>query len=295
VTLVHLLLPYWGDPLLLDQTVASVLAQTDPQWRLTIVDDAYPDLRAQATYADHPDPRITYHRNAENLGVSGNFERCRRMADGDLVVFLGSDDLLLPGYVSGMRTALAAHPDATMIQPVVRVIGDDGLPSNGLAERMKARLAPRGPRPLTLAGEDLAVSLLRGNWLYWPSIAFARDAIARHSFRSDLPVILDLAIIMELVLDGGRLVLRPEETFCYRRHEASASSVSALHGSRFDDERRFYRETAARLEAHGWHRAAAVARHRVVSRLHAVSLLPGAARVRSRAGVATVLRHALSR
>ena len=295
MTLVHFVLPYWGDPALLDLTVDSVLAQTDPDWHLTIVDDHHPDPRAGTTYGAHPDARIAYERNAENLGVAGNFERCRTLADGDLVVFLGSDDVLLPDYVAHMRRARAEHPGATMIQPGVRVIGADERPSNGLAERVKARLTPAGPRPVTLAGEELAVSLLRGNWLYWPSIAFDGAAVSRHPFRLDLPVILDLAFIMEQVLDGAELVLREEVTFCYRRHEASASSVSSLQGSRFDDERRFYREVAARLAQHGWPRASAVARHRLVSRLHALSLAPSAARQRSRRGLATVLRHAFSR
>jgi GT2 family glycosyltransferase len=295
VTLVHFVLPYWGDPELLDRTVASVLGQSDPDWLLTIVDDHHPDPRAGATYGDHPDHRITYLRNAENLGVAGNFERCRTLATGDLVVFLGSDDVLLPQYVAHVRRVRAEHPDAAMIQPGVRIIDAADRPSNGLAERVKARLTPDGPRPIVLSGEELAVSLLRGNWLYWPSIAFDRDAISEQPFRLDLPVILDLAFIMELVLADARLVLTDEVTFSYRRHGASASSVSSLQGSRFDDERRYYREIAARLQQHEWHRAAAVARHRLVSRLHALSLAPSAVRQRSRRGLATVLRHAFSR
>lgn len=295
MTLVHVVLPYWGDPALLDRAVGSVLAQTDPDWRLTIVDDDYPDPRAGTTYGTHADARIDYLRNGENLGVAGNFERCRALADGDLVVFLGSDDLLMPDYVAGLRRAKAAHPDATIIQPGVRVIDADDRPSTGLTERVKSRLAPSGPHPVTLTGEELAVSLLRGNWLYWPSLAFDGSAIARHTFRPDLPIILDLAFIIDLVLDGAQLVVREEVTFSYRRHDESASSVSSLGGSRFEDERRFFRETATRMEARGWNRAAGVARRRLVSRLHALSLVPAALNQRSRPALARVLRHAFSR
>ena len=38
-----------------------------------------------------------------------------------------------------------------------------------------------------LAGEDLAVSLLRGNWTYWPSLAFRTEAVRRQGFIDDLP------------------------------------------------------------------------------------------------------------
>ena len=280
--LVHVVLPYWGDPGLLDQAVASVLAQSDGDWRLTIVDDHYPDLRAQETYGDHPDPRVTYLRNSENIGLTRNFERCRTVADGRLVVFLGCDDLLLPSYVAELRRARLQHPGATIFQPGVRVIDSEGRPSFGLNERVKSWLAPRGPRPLTLAGEGLAASLMRGNWLYWPSLAFEGAAVTAHAFRADLPIVLDLAFIMDMVLDGAELVALDEPAFCYRRHGESASSVSSSQGSRFDDEKLFYREMAERFEQHGWHRAAGVARRRIVSRLHELSLVPGAMRRRLR-------------
>ena len=276
--LVHVVVAYWGDPDLLDRAVDSVLAQSDPDWRLTIVDDHYPDLRAQLTYSTHPDARVSYLRNSDNLGLTRNFERCRQVADGDLVVFLGCDDLLLPDYVAEMRRARLAHPTASIFQPGVRVIDADDQPSSGLGERVKAWLSPRGTRPVTLRGEDLAVSLMRGNWLYWPSLAFEHSAVAGHSFRPDLPIVLDLAFVMDNVLDGAELVVLDRVTFCYRRHGESASSVSSVRGSRFDDEKLLYREMVRRFEARGWRRAAGVARRRIVSRLHELSLVPGAVR-----------------
>lgn len=294
MTLVHFVMPYWGDPAMLDQAVDSVLAQSDPDWCLTIVDDAYPDRRPGERYAAHPDERVEYVRNAQNLGVAGNFEECRLRARGELVVFLGSDDLLLPRYVAQLTRARSEHPDAQIFQPGVEVINADGSPSNGLVERVKTLLRPRGEYPYVLQGEPLATSLLRGNWLYWPSLAFDRGALGGHSFRQDLPVILDLALIMELILSDATLVVLDDVTFHYRRHEESASSVSSLRGSRFSDERRYYAEIASVLAERGWHRAAAVARRRLVSRMHAISLIPAALRQRSRRGLVAVLRHAFS-
>ena len=38
--------PFWGDPAMLRETVESVLAQSNDQWLLTVVDDAYPDRKS---------------------------------------------------------------------------------------------------------------------------------------------------------------------------------------------------------------------------------------------------------
>jgi GT2 family glycosyltransferase len=290
----HVLIPYWGPPALLDTTVSTVLSQTDPRWRVTIVDDAYPDPAAQLTYADHPDPRVDYVRNEVNLGIAGNFEKCRTLATGRLAMFLGCDDLLHDDFVATVWRHHEAHPDVEMIQVGVRVIDGTGEPSNGLADRVKTLIRPRVSGPTVIAGERLATSLLRGNWLYWPSLVFRVDALAPRSFRADLPIILDLALIMDAILAGGRLLLTPEICFDYRRHDESASSLSLLQGQRLADERRYFSEAATALGAHGWPRAARAARTHWTSRLHAVSLLPAAVGSRSRDATSRVLRHVLA-
>lgn len=291
----HILIAYWGDPAVLDATMASVLAQTDPRWRVTVVDDGCPDPTARDTYEGHPDSRIEYVRNEANLGIAGNFERCRTLARGRLAMFLGCDDLLHPHFVETVWRHHEQHPDVQMIQVGVQVIDESGEPAPGLADRVKAILRPRTPAPTVLGGERLATSLLCGDWLYWPSLVFRVDALAPRSFRADYPIILDLALVLDAVMDGGRLLVVPEVCFSYRRHEHSASSVSLLQGDRLADERRYFGEVAAALRARGWTRAARSARTHWTSRLHAVSLLPGALRSRSRTSVMRVLRHMWAR
>ena len=290
----HVLIAYWGPPALLDATMSTVLSQTDPRWRVTIVDDAYPDPTARQTYGDHPDPRVEYVRNEVNLGIAGNFEKCRTLATGTLAMFLGCDDLLHDDFVATVWRHHAAYPAVEMIQVGVRVIDSAGEPSNGLADRVKTLIRPRTSSPTVLGGERLATSLLRGNWLYWPSLVFRVDALAPRSFRADLPIILDLALVMDAITAGNRLLLAPETCFDYRRHDESASSLSLLQGQRLADEQRYFSEVAAALSARGWPRAARAARTHWTSRLHAVSLLPTALRTRSTSSVSRVLRHVLS-
>ena len=40
---VDILFPYYGDVAMMKQAVLSVVGQTNPDWRLIVVDDGYPD------------------------------------------------------------------------------------------------------------------------------------------------------------------------------------------------------------------------------------------------------------
>lgn len=290
-----IMLPHYGDTALMQDAVRSVLAQTDPDWRLTVVDDGTePDV--PEWFAALGDPRVRYQRNARNLGITGNFRKCVDLVEFAHFTMLGSDDLLLPGYVATMRAAVAAVPGAVLYQPGVEVIDEHGRPATTLGDEVKRRLyAPRHTgRRRVLSGEPLAANLLGGNWLYFPSIVWRADAVKEINFREDLSVIQDLALIIELIRRGGRLVVEPATAFRYRRHSGSLSSTEALSGARFGEAVRFFHEVAGDLDRHGWPRAARAARRHLSMRLHALTMVPGALRLRRPDAVRSLLRYALT-
>ncbi|WP_315096651.1 glycosyltransferase family 2 protein [uncultured Cellulomonas sp.] len=289
-----ILVPFWGEPALLRATVHSVLAQRNDDWLLTVVDDAYPDESVAAWFAELDDPRVTYVRNEHNQGITENYRTCVSLATQDVVVLLGCDDVLLPNYVDVVLGAAAAFPTVDIIQPGVQVIDETGAVVTTLADTVKQRLMmPRTRRPRVLSGEDLAISLLRADWLYWPSLAFRREVLVSTPFRDGMPIIQDLALVIDVVCAGGQLLLEPTLCFSYRRHTASASSAKALDGSRFRGERDYFRQAGDQVAALGWRRAERAARTHLTSRLHALTLVPQAVASKRPDGLGTLLRHAL--
>ncbi|MGH3898540.1 MAG: glycosyltransferase family 2 protein [Pseudonocardiaceae bacterium] len=290
---VDVMLPYYGPVDLMQATVRSVLAQWDPDWRLTVVDDHCPEPGIADWFASLGDERIRYLRNEQNLGANRNFQRCVDLLEHDVIVIIGGDDLMLPNYLSSVRAAFVEFPRAAIVQPGVQVIDEYGAPARGLVDAAKRLLyAPRVGVRTELGGEELAASLLRGNWLYFPSVAWRSAAGREVGFREGLNVVQDLALVLDLVERGARMVVDPEVCFFYRRHRASDSSWRALDGSRFVEERAFFLEEAARMQSRGWHRAARIARRHTSSRLNALTLLPTAARKRHRSGMRALARHA---
>jgi glycosyltransferase involved in cell wall biosynthesis len=287
-----IMLPYYGNVSLMQAAVGSVLRQSDPGWRLTVVDDGR-EPGVPEWFAGLGDDRVRYHRNPHNLGVTGNFRRCVELAEHQYMVMMGTDDIMLPNYVATVRSVVEEYPGVGLVQPGVEIIDGEGRVVRTLADVVKRRLyAPRLTGRTLLGGEELATSLLRGDWLYFPSICWRTDAVKAANFRDDLHVIQDLALIIDLVERGEQLAVDPTVCFQYRRHVISASAASALTGTRFVEARNYFLEAADQMTRLGWRRAARAARRYTSSRLHAITLLPAAVKAGNGTGIRHLCRHA---
>ena len=270
---IEIVLPFYGEAALLREAVDSVLAQSDPDWRLTVLDDAYPDPAAAGWVAELTDSRVQYVRNKVNLGVSGSFQKSVDLATADWVVIMGGDDRMLPGYVARMNAMVAAHPDVAYVQPGVRVIDGDGQPANPMADRIKSLIRIDVDEPTVVDPKTMTESLLRGNWMYFPATCWNRPAVAAYGFEPRYTVVLDWLLQLRLLQDGGRVLLDPEVTFEYRRHAAQVSTGAAFDFSRFHEEKALslgMREVTGRR---GWTRARRNAAWHLSSRLHALLTL----------------------
>ncbi|GCD94303.1 glycosyltransferase family 2 protein [Embleya hyalina] len=288
---IDIMLPFYGDVFLMKTAVRSVIAQLDTDWRLTVVDDS----RAEGIeeWIDTlQEPRIRYFRNPENLGITRNFQRCVDLAEYDRVVIMGCDDVMLPNYLHTVRAALREYPGVGMVQPGVEVIDSGGNRSTSLVDVTKRKLyTPKFTGRRVMGGEELANSVLRGNWLYFPSICWRADAIKAAGFRSGLEVVLDLALVIDLLEAGEDMVIDETVCFQYRRHAISESSLQAFNGRRFTEERNYFLDVADRMDALGWHHAAKTARSHMSSRLHALTMLPAVLRKGNHVGGRVLGRH----
>ncbi|MFE0578851.1 MULTISPECIES: glycosyltransferase family 2 protein [unclassified Streptomyces] len=290
------MLPYYGDVQLMQDAVRSVLAQTDRDFRLVVIDDGKePDV--PGWFAALGDDRVHYTRNEQNLGITKNFQKCVRLSEADHVVIMGCDDVLHPHYLETVRAIIEERPGIGMVQPGVEVIDGTGrVVQGGLADTTKKRLyAPQVKGRRLMAGEELAASVLRGNWLYFPSIAWRGEVLRKVNFRDDYSVIQDLALVVDLLEAGEQMVIDNSTTvFQYRRHAVSESSVQAFSGTRFAEAERYFTAVAARMDARGWPKAARAARFHSASRLHALTMLPGALRSGNKEGARTLAKHAFT-
>jgi glycosyltransferase involved in cell wall biosynthesis len=93
------------------RAVRSVFAQRYTDWELIVVDDGSTDGTEEALRSFGP--RLRYLRQ-ENRGASAARNTGLRLAGGELVAFLDSDDRWLPDHLETVVAMLAQHPEAVL-------------------------------------------------------------------------------------------------------------------------------------------------------------------------------------
>ena len=125
--LISIVLPVYNGAKYLRESIDSILAQTYPNWELLILDDCSTDESpAIAQEYERKDPRIHYHRNAQNLRLPRNLNRGFSLAKGDYLTWTSDDNRYRPTALERMYIALKTSPDAQFAFASCRIIDGEG-------------------------------------------------------------------------------------------------------------------------------------------------------------------------
>lgn len=259
-------IPYYRGRDYLGEAIRSVLAQTESDWELLVVDDCGPEP-AEDIVAGFDDPRISYVRNAQNLGLAGNWNECVRLATAPWVTILHGDDRLLPAYAARVLAAAEREPDITALFTDTVNIDGDGAPTRTLADVVKG-LLPRRKGDHVLAGDDDLAGLVAGNYIVCPTLCLRRDLVGPAPFDASLKFVPDWEFTTRVLMEGGRLFAVRTPLLEYRRHGGSETSLQTEDATRFVEEIAFLEQREAELARLGWTSSAKAARRRITVRGH---------------------------
>lgn len=125
---ISIVLPTHNRAQLLPRAVRSVLAQTDADFELVVIDDGSSDGTQDVLASLAGDARIRLLRNETPGGASAARNRAIRSASGEWVAFLDDDDELLPDYVAQLRSHLRTAPAAGLVWTGVERLYHDSTP-----------------------------------------------------------------------------------------------------------------------------------------------------------------------
>ena len=196
----------------LEETVASVRAQTRTDWELVIVDDGSADETrtiAEGLAAEDPRIRVLSQRNAgtaaaRNAGV--------RESRAEWLCMLDADDLLIPDFLERMLAFAVSHPGYDIYSPTTTMLLRDGrrvpLMTGAEWERVRSVTAAVQMRESSVAQVSLVA---RG--------VFDRVGGYRPVYSEDYDFWLRALIL------GARQVQNPEALWVYRRQEGSKTTA----------------------------------------------------------------------
>jgi GalNAc5-diNAcBac-PP-undecaprenol beta-1,3-glucosyltransferase len=136
---------------LLPETISSVLVQTFTDFELIIVDDGSTDqTKAVVGAIQKNDHRVHYyHKENEERGAARNFGITK--SNGEFLVFLDSDDLMRPSYLSTLHQTIQENPDIDFLAARFSFIDQ-----NNYIKPHQTALKP---------GKNEITAFLRGNYL----------------------------------------------------------------------------------------------------------------------------------
>jgi len=145
MTLVSIITPSYNQASYLEQTILSVLEQDHTSLEYLVVDGGSQDGSVEIIrkYAD----RLAWWVSERDAGQAEAINKGLARARGEVVAWLNSDDLLLPGAVARAVAALEANPELGMIFGDAITIDAQGKSLNhlrfgewGLTEFMRFRI-----------------------------------------------------------------------------------------------------------------------------------------------------------
>ncbi len=226
---VSIIVPAYNAVDCIGEAIASVLAQTEQDFEILVIDDASSDATAalvEAAASD--DPRIRLLRARENGGPGAARNQGIAAASGEWIAPLDADDRFHPQRLE--RLAGIGERQG------VDMVADNLMVCEGAGPELRRAMFPPGSMPASLLLD--ALGFVRGNLVPEASgrvgYAFLKPLI-RRSFLRDSGIAYDATrfaedylLYLRCLLHGARWALTPEAMYDYTIH---AASLTARHSS----------------------------------------------------------------
>lgn len=199
---------YNGAPFLATE-LDSLLAQSFTDFAIVICDNASTDATEEICrdYAAR-DSRVTYHRNAKNLGASANFNLTFERSSSEYFKWASADDVHDPEFLTACMDAMKPEPLVSLVYPRTLLIDVDGTPIGPYDDNLDLRATDPSARLRKFAQ----------NWsLGNPSMGLVRRSAMNRTGLLRPHAGSDILLLGELALRGKILEL-PQRLFLRRIH-----------------------------------------------------------------------------
>lgn len=212
--LISIITPSYNQGAFIERTIRSVLDQVvDVPFEYIIIDGGSTDGTREILkkYAD----RITWI-SEKDQGQSDALNKGIEMATGNILAYLNSDDLYLPGTLQKIADQFALHPEKQWLYGMARMIDDHDVEIRKWITWYKKINSQKFSYP----------RLLRENYISQPAVFFKREALeAVGGFDLGLHYAMDYDLWLRLAKLSLPVVLR-DYLAAFRLQKGSKSSLN---------------------------------------------------------------------
>lgn len=218
-----MILPVYNHARWVQQALDSVLAQTFTAFELIVIDDASTDASwavIQAACEAQRDARVRCWRHDRNQGAPATLNEGLRLAQGEYLAILNSDDVWEVTRLQRLVT-LAQSQSLDFISTDVAVLDADSQPKEAAEPHWVAWF--EGLKQHYATHADSLATLLRGNFLITTSnFFFHRRVYAQLGGFAELRYVHDYEYALRVVAAGFSVrFLSGERLLGYRLHESN--------------------------------------------------------------------------
>ena len=273
MSLVGIVVPFFSNEAYLHEMLCSLESQTSADWVCVVVDDSGRENQAKLTVGSLANQRITYTKNETNLGLAKcwnvGLEYLSTYFSPSLVAVVHADDVLEANFIEASQKAHSDNPNAIAVHTSVTVVDEENKKRFSFPDFIKFHVAPyKHSRSISTSGDSGLASVLRGNFVFCPTVSFKTDLITQPLFDPQWRMAVDLDLISRLLLDGQTIVGIPDFVYRYRRHRNNLTSQLTDTTVRFVEEISFYKQIAVKCAQKGFDKSAVVASRLTMVRLH---------------------------
>ena len=248
----------------LKAAIASVYAQTFPNWELLLVDDGSTDastaLAQRSAELDGGRVRYLEHADHANRGMSATRNLGIAHARGEFIAFLDADDELVPNALEDQVAVLRAHPRVGMVYgPLEYWYGWTGDPE----DRARDFVHPIGVPVDRIYEPPSLIAHFVQNAGFAPAGILVRRALLERvgGFEESFPGLYEDQVFAAKVCRAAPVFASGRCWYRYRQHPSSCC-LSAQREGRLEASRRlFLRWLVAYLDeeglagSHAWQQA----------------------------------------
>ena len=217
--MIDIIMPCYNAEHFIEETIQSVLRQTDRDFRLICVDDCSKDKTFEILQQfAQQDVRITVLRNKHNCGIAATRNKGIRAGNGEFIAFLDDDDIMPPDRLEIGRRYLEKHYHIGVVAGNYLIFDEEGKKKVVQKERFFSAEEVRAILPFVNIVPN-GSTLIRRELIEKHHIYFHEEyGIEDYHFYAELSRVTDIYVLPEVLLEH-RVTATQYSSVCVRSEQ----------------------------------------------------------------------------